>query len=146
MFDILKTGGFLIWPILLASLLAVAIVLDRFWALRSEAVAPADLVDELKKLYEEGRLSQQVVDKVRQHSALGQILAAGLQNMNHSREVMKEAISHHFGVSCFCYVLYHCENADFIKKYHFTDSTSSYIFVRWLEHQLPRLIRCHFSS
>ncbi len=92
MLDILKTGGFLIWPILLASLLAVAIVLDRFWALRSEAVAPADLVDELKKLHQEGRLNQQVVEKVRQHSPLGQILAAGLQNMNHSREVMKEAI------------------------------------------------------
>ncbi len=92
MFEILETGGFLIWPILLASLLAVAIILDRFWALRSEVVAPHDLVDELQQLHREGRLNHQVVAQVREHSPLGEILAAGLQNMNHSREVMKEAI------------------------------------------------------
>ena len=92
MFEILKTGGFLIWPILLASLLALAIILDRFWALRTEVVTPGDLVDELQQLHREGRLNHQVVDQVRQHSPLGQVLAAGLQNMSHSREVMKESI------------------------------------------------------
>ena len=92
MFEILETGGFLIWPILFASLLAVAIILDRFWALRSDVVAPTDLVDELQQLHREGRLNHQVVEQVREHSPLGQILAAGLQNMNHSRDVMKEAI------------------------------------------------------
>lgn len=92
MFEILKTGGFLIWPILLASLLAVAIILDRFWALRSGVVAPGDLVDELQQLHREGRLNHHVVSQVRDSSPLGEVLAAGLQNMRHSREVMKEAI------------------------------------------------------
>lgn len=92
MLEILEQGGFLIWPILLCSLVAVAIILDRIRALRASVVAPDNLVDDVLRLNDKGRLSSEGVEKLRRHSPLGEVLAVGLLNQDSSRDVMKEAI------------------------------------------------------
>ncbi len=92
MFELLKAGGFLIWPILLCSVVALAIVLERFLALKSGDVAPPELIDRIRKLMKKGELSSKDINEIEENSPLGKVLAAGLRNPNQHRVVIKEAI------------------------------------------------------
>ncbi|MBX2868239.1 MAG: MotA/TolQ/ExbB proton channel family protein [Acidiferrobacterales bacterium] len=92
MFELLKAGGFLIWPILLCSVVALAIVLERFLALKSGDVAPPELIDRIRKLMKKGELSAKDINEIEENSPLGKVLAAGLRNPNQHRVVIKEAI------------------------------------------------------
>jgi len=92
MFELLKAGGFLIWPILLCSVVALAIVLERFLALKSGDVAPPELIDRILKLMKKGDLSSKDINDIEENSPLGRVLAAGLRNPNQHRVVIKEAI------------------------------------------------------
>lgn len=85
-------GGFLMFPIILCSIVAAAIIGERIWALQIKRVAPVSLVHELWQLHSKGRLTNQHLDVLQNSSPLGRILAAGLVNMHHPREVMKEVI------------------------------------------------------
>lgn len=80
------------WPIILCSVVATAIVTERFWSLRPSKVAPSVLIDQIEKWRESGGISAARIDVIRQHSPLGQVLAAGLDNLDRQREVMKEGI------------------------------------------------------
>jgi len=91
-FELLEAGGWLMWPILLCSIVAMAIVLERFWALRRTAIMPDDLVSRIWQLHRRQLLNDDRIAEIREGSALGRMLAAGLVNRFHSREVMKEAI------------------------------------------------------
>jgi biopolymer transport protein ExbB len=91
-FDLIQAGGWLMVPILLCSVAAMAIVLERFWALRRRRIMPEGLVMQIWQLQRRGELSGEEIDSIRDKSALGRMLAAGLINRFHSREVMKEAI------------------------------------------------------
>ena len=92
MLEILMAGGWLIWPILFCSILAMAIIVERFWALRDQRVAPRNLVAQVWHLHRQGKLTRTHIRLIHDGSPLGRILAAGLVNRMHSREVMKEAI------------------------------------------------------
>ncbi|MBF0470115.1 MAG: MotA/TolQ/ExbB proton channel family protein [Gammaproteobacteria bacterium] len=92
MIDLVIAGGWLMLPILLCSILALAIVLDRFWVLRQQRVAPLKLGEGLWKLHQSGQLNAQQIQRVSQDSPLGRILASGLINMHHEREVIKEVL------------------------------------------------------
>ena len=92
MLDLLQAGGWLMAPILLCSIAAMAIVLERLWALRRSAIMPEGLVTEIWRLQNQGRLDDERIRAIREGSALGRMLAAGLVNRFHAREVMKEAI------------------------------------------------------
>ncbi len=92
MFELLKAGGFLIWPILLCSVVALAIVLERFLALKSGDVAPPELIERIRKLMKKGDLSSSDINEIEENSPLGRVLAAGLRNPNQHRVVIKEAI------------------------------------------------------
>lgn len=91
-FELLEAGGWLMWPILLCSIVAMAIVLERSWALRRTAIMPDDLVSRIWQLHRRQLLNDDRIAEIREGSALGRMLAAGLVNRCHSREVMKEAI------------------------------------------------------
>jgi biopolymer transport protein ExbB len=88
----MTAGGWLMVPILLCSVAATAIVIERFWALRPRVVMPEDLVGRIWQLSRRRELDADRIAEIREGSALGRILAAGLSNRFHSREVMKEAI------------------------------------------------------
>lgn len=92
MFELLKAGGFLIWPILLCSVISLAIILERFLALKSGNVAPPELLDQIRKLLKKGSLDERTITEIEENSPLGKVLAAGLRNPNQHRVVIKETI------------------------------------------------------
>jgi biopolymer transport protein ExbB len=91
-FELVKAGGILMLPIIACSIVALAIIFERLWALRSQRVIPNNLVAQIWQLHSKGQLTNAHVVTVKEGSPLGRILAAGLVNRQHSRIVMKEAI------------------------------------------------------
>ncbi|HEX6592033.1 MAG TPA: MotA/TolQ/ExbB proton channel family protein [Moraxellaceae bacterium] len=92
MWELIKAGGWLMLPILLASTLALAISLERAWSLRTARVAPPDLLARVWKWIKANQLDAAKLKELRADSPLGEILAAGLLNSKHGREIMKESI------------------------------------------------------
>lgn len=92
MWELIKAGGWLMVPILVASMLALAISLERAWTLRTAQVAPPDLLARVWKWIKEKQLDAARLKELRADSPLGEILAAGLLNSKHGREIMKESI------------------------------------------------------
>lgn len=92
MLELLKAGGVIIWPILACSVLALAIVIERFQALKTELVAPPDLLPRIERLLEERKLDDTAILRIRENSPLGRILAVGLANIDLHRVALKEAI------------------------------------------------------
>lgn len=93
MFELITAGGWLMVPILLCSVVALAIGVERFWTLRRVRVAPRHLVTEVWAMVKKGNLDREQLTRIRSTSALGQILVAGINNSRHGRDVMKESIS-----------------------------------------------------
>ena len=92
MFEIIKSGGWLMLPIIACSVVALAIVLERLWSLKRSRVIPRQLVAQIWQWAQQGQLSDERIRELREGSPLGRVLAAGLINRDHSREVMKEGI------------------------------------------------------
>lgn len=92
MFEIIKSAGWLIWPIILCSVLAMAIICERFWTLRRDRILPPDLLPKVWSLAREKKLDDASIRRIKVSSPLGAILAAGLVNSRYGREVMKESI------------------------------------------------------
>ena len=92
MIEFVKAGGVLIWPILACSVVAVAIIVERFLSLKRSAVTPPNLLDQAYRLAGRVDLSGEAIFEVQRRSPLGKILAAGLINRNEPRFVMKDAI------------------------------------------------------
>ncbi|NIR32116.1 MAG: MotA/TolQ/ExbB proton channel family protein [Gammaproteobacteria bacterium] len=79
-------------PILLCSIVAMAIILERFWTLQRKRIAPRNLVVEMWQWVRAGHVTEGRIRELRAGSPLGRILAAGLVNRDENREVMKESI------------------------------------------------------
>ena len=92
MFELLKAGGILMVPIVACSILALAIVLERFWTLRASRVAPPQTINELWRWIKKKELNGRKLKALQASSPLGRILAGGLLNAKHGREIMKESI------------------------------------------------------
>ncbi|MGM0413374.1 MAG: MotA/TolQ/ExbB proton channel family protein [Pseudomonadota bacterium] len=92
MLELIRSGGWIMWPLLLCSVVAVAIIAERFWSLRPSRVVPPHLVARIWHWQGQGRLDNQRLGELRAGSPLGRVLAAGLVNLHHDREVMKESI------------------------------------------------------
>jgi biopolymer transport protein ExbB len=80
------------WPIIACSIASLAIILERAWSLRRGRVMPDYLMKQIWQLHKEGQLGKADLGKLKVSSPLGRILAAGLINREHSKEVMKESI------------------------------------------------------
>lgn len=92
MWELVKAGGWMMLPILLSSVAAMAIVAERLWTLRLSRVAPPQLLGQVWKQIKEKKMNSQALKDLRASSPLGEILAAGLANSKHGREIMKECI------------------------------------------------------
>jgi len=90
--ELIKSGGWLMLPIILCSVAAMAIVAERLWTLRPSRVSPPDLLAEIWKQVRGRQPTAIMLKELRTSSPLGQVLAAGLANAKHGREVMKECI------------------------------------------------------
>jgi biopolymer transport protein ExbB len=91
-FAIIQAAGWPIWPLLLASIIAVALIIERIIVLRRERIVPTGLFDRVVDAYRKQGASRELVDNLYQDSPLGRVLAAGLRNVKAPRPVMKEAI------------------------------------------------------
>jgi biopolymer transport protein ExbB len=85
-------GGWPMWPLLLASVIAVALVIERTITLRRARVIPPGLLDRIISDLGRHGAPPEMVSRVAAHSPLGRVLASGLRNIGNSRDVMKEAI------------------------------------------------------
>ncbi|MEY4920619.1 MAG: hypothetical protein RLZZ564_147 [Pseudomonadota bacterium] len=92
MWEIILAAGWPIWPLIFASIIALAIIGERFWSLRVEIVAPRDLLPEVQNLLNQGVIKKDVIAKIKEHSLLGEIFASALINSNTSAVHIKEAI------------------------------------------------------
>ena len=92
MFAILQAAGWPIWFLLLASVIAVALIIERAISLRAAKIVPPSLLEQVKSVYQRQGVSDEVLEKLATDSPLGAVLAAGLRNHKSSRYVMKEAI------------------------------------------------------
>ena len=92
MWEIILAAGWPIWPLIFASIIALAIIGERFWSLRHEIIAPSDLLPEVQKLLNQGAIKKDVIAKIKEHSLLGEIFASALINSNTSAAQIKEAI------------------------------------------------------
>src|SRR4030095_13959324 len=92
MWEIILAGGPVMWPIILCSVVAAAIVFERLWTLQRKRVIPRELTDRIWKLVESQTLNERHIEALAHNSPLGRVLAAGLANRDQGREIMKEAI------------------------------------------------------
>jgi len=91
-FELVKAGGWLMVPIIACSIAAMAIIIERLIAYRDRKVLPRKLVASIWQLERKEGLTAAHIEKIRANSPLGRVLAAGLLNRQHSREMMKLAI------------------------------------------------------
>jgi len=92
LFSIIQAAGWPIWPLLLASVIAVALIIERSATLRQTRILPPRLVEQVVAVYQRDGLSREALDRLAQDSSLGTVLAAALRNHRSPRYVMKEAI------------------------------------------------------
>ena len=92
MIELVKAGGWPMIPLLMLSLLALAIIVERFWTLRRSAVMPPGLGKEVRDWARQGNLDQRHIDALRSTSPLGALLAAALDVRHKSREAIRERV------------------------------------------------------
>jgi biopolymer transport protein ExbB len=92
LFAIVQAAGWPIWFLLFASVIAVALIIERSITLRSSRIMPPGLLDQVVSVVQRQGVSAEVIERLSRDSPLGTVLAAGLRNVRSSRYVMKEAI------------------------------------------------------
>ena len=92
MFAIVEAAGWPIWFLILASIIAVGLIIERLMFLRNQRIAPPALLDEVIKELKQRGVSDSMLTKLVASSPLGRIFAAGLKNIKSTPEVMKESV------------------------------------------------------
>ena len=82
MFSIIQAAGWPIWPLIACSVLALALVIERFVSLKTSRVAPPKLLDEVMLLTRSMVPGHEVIARLAANSALGEVLASGLRTLN----------------------------------------------------------------
>ena len=92
MFAIILAAGWPIWPLLFASIVAVALIIERLITLRRSKILPEGLLEKVVGELRTSGATPEMINRVALSSPLGRVLAAGLRNVRSPREVMKESI------------------------------------------------------
>ena len=92
MFAIIQAAGWPIWPLLIASVIALALILERLYSLQRAKVLPVGLLQSVLSSLANGGYDAVRLNALEEGSPLGRVLAAGIRNQSSSREVMREAI------------------------------------------------------
>lgn len=92
MWSILEAAGWPIWPLLVASIISVALIIERASALRQVKIVPPGLLQSAVADFRQGGATDELLRRLEAHSALGRVFAAGLRNVHNPASVMKEAI------------------------------------------------------
>jgi len=92
MWEIVRAGGPFMWPLILCSVIAVAIIAERLWTLQERRVMPPELSRKVWTLIESGQVNDRVIAALEQNSVLGRLLAVGLSNRHRGRQVLMERL------------------------------------------------------
>ena len=92
MWEIVRAGGPLMWPIILCSIVALGITVERLWTLQARRVMPAGLLEKVWQLVDANQINDKVIASLQRNSPLGRLLAAGLASRHRPREQMMERL------------------------------------------------------
>ncbi len=92
MFALIEAAGWPIWFLIVASVIALAIIGERWWSLREGIVMPRDLLAQTLQEYRQNEVSPQMLSRLAKSSPLGRVFAAGLRNAKSPPDIIKEAI------------------------------------------------------
>lgn len=92
MLEIVIAGGWLMIPIIICSIAVIAISVERFWTLSPEKIAPRNQLGQVWNQIQSNQMDADRLKELRRSSPLGRILAVGLSNSRHGRDVMKDSI------------------------------------------------------
>jgi len=92
MLELFKAGGWLMIPLFISSVIAIAIIAERFWSLQTKRISPPELITQIWQWLQYNQVDHHRIKALQANSPLGQILAAGLINRNCSRDITKESI------------------------------------------------------
>jgi biopolymer transport protein ExbB len=92
LFAIIQAAGWPIWFLIVASIIALAIIGERWWSLRESVVMPKNLLVQVVQDYRQNGATPQVLSRIAKGSPLGQVFAAGLKNAKSPTPIIKEAI------------------------------------------------------
>ena len=97
MWEIIQAAGWPIWPLILTSIIGVAIILERFWSLRKSQIIPDGLIVEIKTMIKQNNLDDNKVNILKNSSPLGDILAVAIAKRKDSVEEIKSALDERAG-------------------------------------------------
>jgi biopolymer transport protein ExbB len=92
MWEIVRAGGPFMWPIIICSIAAVGILLERLWTLQRKRVLPEELIKRVSQLAERNQVNAKVIEALEKNSPLGRVLAAALANRDRGRAIMMERV------------------------------------------------------
>lgn len=92
MLELFKAGGWLMFPLFACSVIAIAIIVERFWSLQTRRIAPPELITQIWQWLRYNQVDQDRIKSLQKNSPLGRILAAGLADRNAARDITKESI------------------------------------------------------
>lgn len=92
MLALIEAAGWPIWPLIFASIIALAIILERAYTLRARLINPPNLLEQTLEIVRRQGINGDVLKPLSEGSPMGRVLAAGLRNLNASRELMKESL------------------------------------------------------
>ncbi len=90
MIDFFIKGGIFMYPILLCSITALAIFIERYWNLRHDQVVPLDFIQDVEAIIRRGNIPEAVMRCQQNRSSISRILAAGIKNFGKRRDIIKE--------------------------------------------------------
>jgi biopolymer transport protein ExbB len=92
MWELVRAGGPFMWPIIVCSIAAVGILLERLWTLQRKRVLPQELIKKISQLAETNQVNPKVIEALEKNSPLGRVLAAALANRDRGRDIMMERV------------------------------------------------------
>ena len=98
MWEIIQAAGWPIWPLILTSIIGVAIILERFWSLRKSQIIPDGLIVEIKTMIKQNNLDNNKINILKNSSPLGDILAVAIAKRKDSVEGIKSALDERAGI------------------------------------------------
>ena len=98
MWELIQAAGWPIWPLILTSIIGVAIILERFWSLRKSQIIPEGLMVEINTMIKQNNLDDNKLDILKNSSPLGDLLSVAIFKRKNSVEVIKSALEERAGI------------------------------------------------
>ena len=92
MWELVRAGGAFMVPIIICSIAAVGILLERLWTLQRKRVLPEELIKKVAQLAETNQVNSKVIEALEKNSPLGRVMAAALANRDRGRDIMMERV------------------------------------------------------